>query len=404
MFSTRLTYLFVAYCFFLNGHCFGQNKAVFIILDGIPADAFEKAPTPYLDSISRAGNFAKAYVGGELNTYNQSPTISAPGYNHILTGTWSNKHNVWDNKIERPNYNYWNVFRIVETIKPSLKTALFSTWEDNRTKLVGEGLSEAGNIKLDYTFDGFEKDTSRFPHLDETYISKIDEHVANEAARWITAKGPDLSWIYLEYTDDMGHKYGDSEQFYKAISKADEYVGKIWRAIREREKKSGEKWMIVVTTDHGRQPETGKSHGGRSERERTTWIATNIKDVNGRFTEGLAAVDICPTLLRYLKITPNENLLNELDGLPFIGKISFTDLKVKTNNNKLELTWKPLRKVGKAKIFVARTNNSKEGKEDKYELVGEAKISDGKFSLTNNQFKKVLVVTPENRMSRWITE
>jgi hypothetical protein len=38
---------------------------------------------------------------------------------------------------------------------------------------------------------------------------------------------------------------------------------KIWQAIKEREKNFNEDWLIVITTDHGRDVETGKHHGGQ---------------------------------------------------------------------------------------------------------------------------------------------
>ena len=107
---------------------------MFIILDGIPADVIEKLNPPALREISQVGGFTRAFVGGRKETYNETPTISAPGYISLLTGTWGNKHNVWDNDIAAPNYHYWNIFRIAEKVNPDLHTALFSTWLDNRTK------------------------------------------------------------------------------------------------------------------------------------------------------------------------------------------------------------------------------------------------------------------------------
>ncbi len=141
-------------------------KAVFIIVDGISPDVLEAVDTPVLDAISTVGGYAHAYVGGQPGGPTESPTISAVGYNSLLTGTWANKHNVCGNDIEAPNYIYWDIFRIAKTHDPDLQTAIFSTWFDNRTKLVGDGLPEASGKKIDYGFDGFEVDEERLPHDD----------------------------------------------------------------------------------------------------------------------------------------------------------------------------------------------------------------------------------------------
>jgi predicted AlkP superfamily pyrophosphatase or phosphodiesterase len=327
MAMTRIISILVLILSTNPGRVYAQQKAIFIIIDGVSADVLEKAETPSLDAMAKAGGYCRAYTGGVQGSYNQSPTISAPGYNHVLTGTWSDKHNVWDNNIKEPNYHYWNVFRIAKYAKPDLKTAIFSTWQDNPTKLIGEGLEVAGNIKMNYAFDGFELDEKQFPHdADKRYIFEIDEHVSKEAARYIREQAPDLSWVYLEYTDDVGHRYGDSPEYEEAIRLADSQVGRIWEAVQYRQHQSGENWIVVVTTDHGRDPVTGKGHGAQSERERTVWMVTNVNNLNDRFGNRTAAVDIMPSLLRHLQITPPETVSREWDGVPFIGPVSVGNL------------------------------------------------------------------------------
>ncbi|HEU5148465.1 MAG TPA: alkaline phosphatase family protein [Chryseosolibacter sp.] len=413
--SLSFSILFVASCSCFLLSCAQANeakeetpKALFIILDGISADVIEKVNPPALAEIAKAGGYTRAYVGGGAGTYSETPTISAVGYNSLLTGTWVNKHNVWDNDIEDPNYHYKTIFSIAEEYKPELQTAIFSTWTDNRTKLVGEGLPQTKSIKLDYHFDGLEIDTIQYPHDDHSdYIHRIDELVADEAARYVTEKGPDLSWVYLQYTDDMGHRHGDSEKFYDAIRMADKQVGRIWDAIKEREKKFDEDWLIVITTDHGRDSTSGKHHGGQSPRERLTWIYTNADDLNERFKQTPGVVDIMPSICNHMNIPIPEDVMRELDGVPFIGEIDFSDLSAEARDGKIVLRWKNLSDDADAtaEILVSDTNQFKEGGKDQYKKIGEVKIADEEFSFDANSgaaFQKILVDGPHHSMNVWV--
>ena len=294
-------------------------KAVFIIVDGIPADVIESVSTPNLDKIGNGDGYARAYVGGEAGGPTESPTISAVGYNSLLTGTWANKHNVWGNGVVNPDYSYWDIFRIAKVHETSLQTAIFSTWTDNRTKLLGDGLEAAGGNKLDYHYDGFELDTERFPH-DEAghYIGEIDAIVAAEAARYIRENGPDLSWIYLEHTDGIAHVHGDGPEQVQAVQLMDAQMGAIWSSINDRQDNYDEDWLLVITTDHGRDAATGKGHGGQSERERTTWIVTNSTRLNARFRDMPAIVDILPSIAVHMQLGIPESVQDQLDGQTFI--------------------------------------------------------------------------------------
>lgn len=296
------------------------RKAVFIILDGIPADVVERVETPALDAIAAAGGYARAHVGGTLGAPTQTPTISAPGYISLLTGTWANKHNVWGNSRQSPNYAYWNLFRIVEAADSSKVTAIFSTWLDNRTVLVGEGRPGAGDFRIDHAVDGLEHDTVSFPHdAAARYIRAIDERVTDSAAAFIARRAPDLTWVYLQHTDDVGHANGTGTAAYEAaVRDADARVGRIWGAVQQRATR-GEEWLLVVTTDHGRDRETGKGHGGQTDRERTTWIVTNRRPLTERFTRGEGAiVDIAPTILQHLRVPVPAAVAKEFEGVSLL--------------------------------------------------------------------------------------
>ncbi|KAG4073888.1 hypothetical protein HA402_014093 [Bradysia odoriphaga] len=382
-----------------------NKKVILVIVDGIPADVIENATVP---NMRKLGTYKRSYTGGEISTYSQTPTISAPGYMNVITGTWGNKHNVHDNSVDNPNYNYWNIFRLLKEQQPDRKIGIYSTWIDNRVKLIGEGLLTAGNITFDYKFDGYELDTIQYPHDAESfYIKLIDERVVNETATSIASDAPDLSWVYLQYTDDMGHAFGDSTEFYHSVNDVDLLIEQIVESVDHRIENWNEDWLVIITTDHGRSPDTGKGHGGQSERERTTWIFTNLEQTNTYFDKYVpAAVDIFPTIARFMNIEIPTELLRELDGVPLMDKVSLTQPSLTLSEDLLYITWKAIDTTGDVIVWLSLTNSFQNGTADDYQHIVTVPVESQGTSLkiTNypSQFYKVVLEGQFNTVNKWI--
>ncbi|MES2061203.1 MAG: alkaline phosphatase family protein [Bacteroidota bacterium] len=385
-----------------------KPKVVLVIADGIPADVIERLRPPAMQQIIKEGTYTRAHVGGNKGTYTETPTISAPGYNDMLTGTWGYKHNVWDNDNQHPNYNYPTIFRLFKTARPAGTTAIFSTWVENRKMLLGTGLPQTGNLAVDYVYDGFEKDTVRFPHDKASlYLHHIDDHVVNCADSVIRTKAPDLSWIYLEYTDDVGHSKGTGKEFDKAIGLLDAQMKKISDAIHYREANYKEKWLLVITTDHGRDSLTGSGHGDQSLRERTTWFILN-KPVTNAYVKSAqpGIVDILPSVANYLNIDLPVAAKRELDGVPIIGPVSVSNARLDATAGGFTLKWKAFAPTEKLKVYITYTNNVKEGKPDTYKLIGTPLAGTQKFSYTTaallkQPFYKVVIKGKNNTVNVW---
>jgi arylsulfatase A-like enzyme len=193
----------------------------------------------------------------------------------------------------------------------------------------------------------------------------------------------------------------------KAIGYLDLEIGKIWDAIQYREKNFKEDWFIIITTDHGRDATTGKNHGGQSDRERTTWMVSNLKNTNAYFQQNNPAiVDILPSIARFQNIEIPRLSQYELDGVPIIGPVSLSNARVEKQGDSLILHWKAYEKKGKVKIFLSPNNNFKKGNSDTYQTIALVPLNTERFAIkidAEMRFVKFILEANKNTVNtHWI--
>lgn len=71
----RLTLLSFAFALLLPLSVFSAKtkKAVYVILDGIPADVIERLDPPAIKAVAAEGGYSRAYCGGTVGRYDQTP-------------------------------------------------------------------------------------------------------------------------------------------------------------------------------------------------------------------------------------------------------------------------------------------------------------------------------------------
>ncbi|WP_052055363.1 DUF6454 family protein [Myxosarcina sp. GI1] len=294
-----------------------EKKAIVIGIDGAQLEKLEETLTPNLDSL----NIIESFTGGVEGTETEEQTYSGPGWGTLLTGVWANKHGIVENDDTlRANPEYPSIFEYVNNDDPNSYLASVVNW---------------GPIN-----DYFEEDIDSIVDFELTAPEPSDDNLAQDnfiaptVADLILDKAPDYTFVHLDNVDVVGHDLGFSPEYLESITQADGHIGTILDAVEAREAQHpNEDWLVLVTTDHGREPTEGFDHGEQSDSERTTFIASNRELDNSPVAP---ATDVVPTVLDHLNIEEGkldgESLLRDsedkfVDNLTSLNKNSEWELQ-----------------------------------------------------------------------------
>jgi broad specificity polyphosphatase/5'/3'-nucleotidase SurE len=113
-----------------------------------------------------------------------------------------------------------------------------------------------------------------------------------------------------------------------------------------------------------------------------------------------------PSIAAFLNVNIPKNKKMEIDGVSLTTKISATDATADLKNRMIGIKWNVLNKNGKAKIWLATTNNFKTGGKDDYKLMTEVPVTNGTVTIDVKKFPsgfyKIVIELPYNFLNRWI--
>ena len=262
-----------------------KSKILVIGIDGLNLQmALTTGCAPTISSLHAQGYFTTLTV--------DAPTYSGPGWSTLLTGSTHGQHGVKDNSFTghklllRPD-----LLSLAYYQDQSTTTFAAAGWPP-LVDPAGHGpvIHERREQQKAYRHRVIVRDG-------ETYgYTLADAEIQTAAMYAIEKHGPDVSFIYFCGADESAHAFGAvGEEYRGAISRIDDYVGNLLKAVEYRSSVD-EPWLVVITTDHGHLDEGG--HGGDSPQERASFvIAQGFGRANPDWPADFQAHDLTPLML-----------------------------------------------------------------------------------------------------------
>ena len=320
----------------------GKTPVVLITIDTLRADrlpeyGYTKAKTPNISALARDGVvFNEAYV--------QAP-ITLPSHASILTGTYPMFHRVQD-VVGRLRDG-------VPTLATVLKKADYATGAFvGATVLSSRWMLNRGFDRYDDHFDAQEG----LRQVDFDRIERKADDVMDPAIAWLgtVEKRPFFLWVHLYDPHDpyappapFASEFRD-RPYDGEVAYVDFVLGKLFQTLKQRG--LYESSLIVFTADHGESlGEHQEAHHGYFIYEASLRVPLIFKLPAGQFRGTRVAnivrsVDIAPTVLQHLQITPPPTIQGESLLAMTAGKRAGASLSAYAESYypKIHFNWSPL--------------------------------------------------------------
>jgi hypothetical protein len=230
-------------------------------------------------------------------------TISNPSWTGILTGVWGETAGVINNVFTPWTYDKWpTIFNQLETYGSSIETTAIADWE-NIAQIAGAGSIPADTIKF-------------FPKYNNSWLDTDDlvGQASVDAINGTTAGVSSFNFTYFVGVDNTGHESdAGSPEYANALRNVDANVGDIMQAVDDwNTLHPGEKWSVIVTTDHGQVPwptirlgSDMRAHGFQTPWETTTFVIANGTGFEpGAINNTYLNIDVTPTVSALFGLAP----------------------------------------------------------------------------------------------------
>ncbi|GHU54624.1 phosphodiesterase [Spirochaetia bacterium] len=229
-----------------------------------------------------------------LSAQNVYPTISAPNWESMFTGSTPVFHGYTGNTGRNPTfqpvildeYGYFpNIFTLIRKIRPDCKIANFYEW------------SGIENFYPSFVTDKHQhiSDLSSNPYA----VDNITNYIGTIKTEPLT-----FTFIHFDGADHAGHSAGhNTQEYYASLNNIDGLITKIENAVNSNG--MTDDTLFIFSSDHGG---INKGHGGNTKEEREIPIIFYGKNIkNGFVISGAVNIyDMAPTISAIFGIsTPN---------------------------------------------------------------------------------------------------
>lgn len=322
-------------------------------IDSIDTPEINEPILPNFDRFT----ITKALAGGYLNNNTHQVTYSGPAWSSILTGVWSNQHQV--NSNNGAPVAVEAIFKKLFNYSGDNKTASIVAWTPINS---GHMKNDMPFAKIDIVKENGPDDVLVDTFITDASVAELDDE--NSEIRFI--------FTHLDEIDHAGHSHGWGDEYEAELIQMDLNLGKLLDAVERREANTDEEWLVLFVSDHGHTQAGG--HGGDSIAERTSVIGTNRADLMNEFfttpAHNIALTDndqqnalmgypgitsIAPTVIDYLGYAPkiddyfsSPSLINTLGAYKLFAT---QENNQDQNESAVQLIWQQGTKVNSVSIY-----------------------------------------------------